>query len=135
MSRRKTILTELRENYCKGGLTEEEASSDPFLQFEQWLSEAVEAKVFEPNAMTLATSDTNSHPSARTVLLKGLDGDGFCFFTNYASRKARDLEANPRASLVIHWRELERQVIVGGTVDRTTEHSASKVRCSRDAFW
>ena len=128
MSERKTILAELRENYCKGGLTEEDAAPDPFLQFEKWLNEAVDAEVVEPNAMTLATADTDSQPSARTVLLKGLDESGFCFFTNYESRKARDLEANPRAALVIHWRELERQVIVNGTVSRTSEHE------SRDYF-
>jgi len=128
MSERKTILAELRENYCKGGLAEEDADPDPFLQFEKWLNEAVDAEVIEPNAMTLATADTDNQPSARTVLLKGLDESGFCFFTNYESRKARELKANPRASLVIHWRELERQVIVGGTVSRTSEHE------SRDYF-
>jgi len=128
MSKRKTILAELREDYCKGGLTEEEIDSNPILQFEKWLNEAVTAGVFEPNAMTLATANTDGEPSARTVLLKGLHEDGFCFFTNYESRKARDLEANPRASLVIHWRELERQVIACGTVRRTSEHE------SRDYF-
>lgn len=124
MSEHKVILGELRERYCKGGLAEEDAFPDPFVQFEQWLNEAVAAEIIEPNAMTLATADAAGQPSARTVLLKGLDSDGFCFFTNYDSRKARDLQANPKASLVLHWRELERQVIVRGTVTRTNERES-----------
>ncbi len=128
MSTRKIILSELRENYTKGGLAEEDASPDPFLQFENWLSQAIDAEVIEPNAMTLSTASAEGEPTSRTVLLKGLDEEGFCFFTNYGSRKARDLDANPRASLVIHWRELERQVIVRGKVSRTTEEE------SRDYF-
>ena len=124
MSNPKVILAELRERYRKDGLDEADADLDPFVQFEQWLNEAVAADLIEPNAMTLATADTEGQPSARTVLLKGLESDGFCFFTNYASRKARDLEANPKASLVFHWRELERQVIVRGTVTHTSEHES-----------
>lgn len=119
MSKHKVILAEMRERYCKGGLDEADAYPDPFVQFEQWLNEAVAADIIEPNAMTLATADAEGQPSARTILLKGLDSDGFCFFTNFSSRKARDLEANPKAALVFHWRELERQVIVRGTVART----------------
>ena len=121
MSKHRAILSELRENYSLGGLAEEDADLDPFLQFDKWLDEAMDAKVVEPNAMTLATADADGQPSARIVLLKGFDEDGFCFFTNYGSRKARDLEANPGASLVIHWRELERQVIIRGTVSRTSD--------------
>jgi pyridoxamine 5'-phosphate oxidase len=128
MSKHRAILSELRENYSRGGLTEEDAALAPFPQFDKWLDEAVDAEVVEPNAMTLATADADGRPSARIVLLKGLDEGGFCFFTNYGSRKARDLEANPEASLVIHWRELERQVIIRGTVSRTSEHE------SRDYF-
>ena len=121
MSEHKVILADLRERYCKGGLAEEEASPDPFVQFERWFEEAMAAGIIEPNAMTLATVDATGQPSARTVLLKRLDSDGFCFFTNYGSRKAQELEANPKASLVLLWRELERQVIVRGTVTRTSE--------------
>ncbi|NIP97310.1 MAG: pyridoxamine 5'-phosphate oxidase, partial [Akkermansiaceae bacterium] len=100
------------------------AHPDPFVQFEQWLNEAVIAEIIEPNAMTLATVNAEGQPSARTVLLKGYDDEGFCFFTNYGSRKARDLGANPRASLVFHWRELERQIIIRGTVSRTSERES-----------
>jgi pyridoxamine 5'-phosphate oxidase len=124
MSEHKVILAELRETYCKGGLDEAAAHPDPFVQFEQWLNEAVAANIIEPNAMTLATANAEGEPSARTVLLKGYDDAGFCFFTNYGSRKAQDLAANPAASLVFHWRELERQVIVRGTVTRTTQRES-----------
>ena len=124
MSAHKVILAELRERYCKGGLEEDDVYPDPFVQFERWLNEAVAADILEPNAMTLATANASGQPSARTVLLKGLDSDGFCFFTNYSSRKARDLEANPKASLVFHWRELERQVIVRGSVSRCNERES-----------
>lgn len=121
MSDHKVILAELRETYCKDGLEEENAHPDPYLQFELWLSEAVRANIVEPNAMTLATANAAGEPSARTVLLKGYDDHGFCFFTNYNSRKARDLAENPHAAMVIHWRELERQVLARGTVTRTSE--------------
>ena len=83
MSTRKIILAEMRENYTQGGLAEEDASPDPFLQFENWLSQAVDAEVAEPNAMTLSTASAEGEPTARTVLLKGIDKGGFCFFTNY----------------------------------------------------
>lgn len=124
MSDHRVILAELRETYCKGGLAEADAHPDPFVQFEQWLNEAVAADIIEPNAMTLATADKQGRPSARTVLLKGYDDGGFCFFSNHNSRKAQDLEANPHACLVVHWRELERQVIVRGPVTRTSERES-----------
>ena len=124
MSDHKVILAELRETYCKGGLAEADAHPDPFVQFERWLNEAVVAEIIEPNAMTLATANAQGHPSARTVLLKGYDDQGFCFFTNLGSRKAADLADNPKASLVLHWRELERQIIVRGTVSRTSERES-----------
>jgi pyridoxamine 5'-phosphate oxidase len=124
MSDHTVILGDLRAHYCKGGLQEADADPDPLVQFDRWLDEALQAELIEPNAMTLATSDLDGQPSARTVLLKGFDSAGFSFFTNYHSRKARDLEANPRASLVFLWRELERQVLVRGTVTRTTEEES-----------
>lgn len=124
MSEHKVILAELRETYCKDGLEEEHAHPDPFVQFETWLNEAVTANIIEPNAMTLATADAQGRPSARTVLLKGYDDQGFCFFTNYSSQKARELEANPHAALVLHWRELERQILIRGSVTRTSERES-----------
>ena len=131
MSKEKIRLADLRENYEQGGLTEAEIFADPFLQFESWLSEAIEAGVTEPNAMTLATANNEGEPSARTVLLKGLKDGSFSFFTNYNSRKGQDLEANPRASLVLHWRELERQIIIRGTVSRTTQEESQSYFQSR----
>jgi pyridoxamine 5'-phosphate oxidase len=124
MSDHKVILGDLRAHYGKDGLREADADPDPLVQFDRWLEEALQAEIPEPNAMTLATSDLDGQPSARTVLLKGLDSAGFSFFTNYHSRKARDLEANPKAALVFLWRELERQVLVRGTVTRTTEEES-----------
>ncbi len=106
----------LRIDYALAGLSEKDLAKDPFRQFDRWFQEAVAAQVLEPNAMTLATADETGQPCARTVLLKGVDGRGFVFFTNYESRKARELAANPRASLVFPWLAVERQVVVCGSV-------------------
>lgn len=111
-------LADLRKDYSLTGLLEKDLARDPFRQFEKWLEEAIAAKVIEPNAMTLATSTRDGRPSARTMLLKGVDGRGFVFFTNYESRKGRELAENGRASLVFPWLALERQVIVEGDVAR-----------------
>lgn len=123
------ILAEMRERYSRAGLDKSDVHADPFVQFHHWLNDAVAAEITEPNAMTLATADANGHPSARVLLLKGLDERGFCFFTNYGSQKARDLEANPHAALVFIWKQLERQVTVRGPVTRTNpEESDSYFR-------
>jgi len=111
-------LARLRREYERAGLRRAELSADPIAQFEKWLSEAGQAGVVEPNAMTLATVGAEGQPSARIVLLKALDPRGFHFFTNYDSRKGRDLERNPRAALVFLWKELERQVRVEGMTAR-----------------
>jgi pyridoxamine 5'-phosphate oxidase len=109
----------MRERYSRAGLEKSEVHADPIVQFHHWLNDAVAADITEPNAMTLATANADGHPSARIVLLKGLDERGFCFFTNYSSQKARDLDANPHAAMVFLWKELERQVTVRGSVSRT----------------
>jgi pyridoxamine 5'-phosphate oxidase len=109
-------ISQLRSDYKRGALDEEHASPDPFVQFGRWFDEAVAAKVNEPNAMTLATASAEGRPSARTVLLKGFDPAGFVFYTNYDSRKGKELAANPFASLLFFWPELERQVRIEGTV-------------------
>jgi len=109
-------LTDLRKDYSLAGLTEKDLARDPFRQFEKWFQEAEASKLVEPNAMILASATRDGRPSARTVLLKGVDGRGFVFFTNYESRKGRELDANPRASLVFPWFPFERQVIVEGAV-------------------
>jgi pyridoxamine 5'-phosphate oxidase len=114
-------LARLRVEYSQRALSEQEVHANPFRQFAQWLDEAVAAKAIEPNAMTLATATPDGMPSARVVLLKAIDGDEFSFFTNYLSRKGRELAENPRAALVFWWGELERQVRIEGTVRRGTE--------------
>jgi pyridoxamine 5'-phosphate oxidase len=98
-------------------LVETEVDPDPFRQFGAWFAEARAANVYQPDAMTLATATADGRPSARVVLLRGLDGRGFTFFTNYDSRKGAELAANPRSALVLYWAELHRQVRVEGPVE------------------
>lgn len=133
-------LADLRKDYSLAGLLEKDLARDPFRQFEKWFQEAEAAKLIEPNAMTLATATRDGRPSARTVLLKGVDGRGFTFFTNYESRKGRELADNARATLVFPWLALERQVTVEGAVSRVSpEESAayfhSRPRGSQLGAW
>jgi pyridoxamine 5'-phosphate oxidase len=104
---------------------------DPIVQFRAWMEEARAGGAQEPEALTLATAGEDGRPSARTVLLRGLDERGFRFYTNYASRKARELDANPRATLVFFWREISRQVIVSGDVERTSAADSDAYFASR----
>lgn len=113
-------IADLRREYSLARLDERDAAADPFAMFSEWFGQALEAAVHEPNAMTLATASANAEPSARLVLLKGVDTRGFVFFTDHRSRKAVELEANPRAALVFYWPELERQVRVTGTAERVS---------------
>ena len=114
-------LADLRKDYTQRGLSEADLLADPIAQFRVWFDQALAAGLAEPNAMTLATCTPDGHPSARVVLLKGLDERGLVFFTSYDGRKAQELAANPRASLVFYWAELERQVRIEGGVERTSE--------------
>src|SRR5947209_16307611 len=107
-------LADLRREYARYGLTEADASPDPFAQFRRWFEQALAAGVPDANAMALATAGPDGRPAARVVLLKGFDERGFLFFTNYQSRKGRELAANPRAALLFYWPDLERQVRVEG---------------------
>lgn len=109
-------LERMRESYDAGTLGEGDLAPNWWEQLERWVEEAVAAGVDEPNAMVLATADVDAVPSARTVLLKGLDESGLTFYTNHRSRKGQELEANPRAAVVIPWITLHRQVIVDGRV-------------------
>ena len=111
-------LADLRKDYLRARFDESDADPDPLAQFRMWFDEALKAELPEPNAMTLATATPDGFPSARIVLLKSVEHGGFTFFTNYESRKGRELAANPRASLLFHWVELERQVRIEGSVDR-----------------
>ncbi len=110
-------LADLRKDYTRAELDEGQADADPFKLFERWLSEAVQAQVPEPNAMTLATVGEDGRPSTRVVLIKGFDARGLVWYTNYASRKGRELAAHPVAALQFHWVELERVVRVEGRVE------------------
>lgn len=113
-------IADIRQEYMRAGLVEKDADADPLKQFDRWFHDALEAEVPLPNAMTLATATAAGRPSARAVLLKGVDAGGFVFYTNYASRKARELAANPHAALVFTWAELERQVRIEGPVERVS---------------
>ncbi len=114
-------LAHVRRTYESAGLDESMLAASWLEQFERWLTDAFEAGVFEANAVVLATADPEAHPSARTVLLKGVGPDGFVVYTNYTSRKGREALANPRAALVFAWIELHRQVVVTGRVERLTD--------------
>ena len=105
-----------RKDYMQAGLREAEVAANPIDQFTQWLTQAMEANMHEPYAMTLATVDADNRPSARVVLLRGVDTRGFVFFTNYESRKGQALAAYPLAALLFYWPELERQVRIEGVV-------------------
>jgi pyridoxamine 5'-phosphate oxidase len=124
-------FAELRQEYETHGLSEGDLAADPFAQFHTWFGQAVAAGLPQPNAMTLATATLDGRPSARMVLLKGLDAQGFVFFTNYESRKAGELEANPWAALVFFWVEFHRQVRVEGEIERVTARESDDYFASR----
>jgi len=113
-----------RTEYARAELTESTASADPLQQFGLWFDEAVAAAVPEPNAMTLATADASGQASARTVLMRDFGARGFSFYTNFQSRKGRELAANPRAALLFFWPQLERQVCIEGSVCRVPDAEA-----------
>jgi pyridoxamine 5'-phosphate oxidase len=132
-------IANLRIEYDVGGLSGGDLAADPLSQFQAWFDQALAAQVPEPNAMTLATTGPGGRPSARVVLLKGLDS-GFVFFTNYASRKGGELEALPYAALVFYWHLQHRQVRVEGRVERVSEaesdaYYASRPQGSRLGAW
>ena len=110
---------------------EADVAAEPYTQFQRWFDEALRAELSTPNAMTLATVAADGAPSARIVLLKGVDHGGFVFYTNYHSRKGRELAANPRAALVFHWTELEREVRIEGTVARVSAAESDEYFASR----
>ena len=133
-------LADLRKEYTRGGLLMDDAAADPIVQFRNWFEEAEASDVMEPNAMTLATASADGVPSARIVLLKGLDDGRFIFYSNYTSRKGKELDQNPRATLVFHWDRLERQVRVTGAVERlpeatSTAYFQSRPRSSQIGAW
>ena len=135
-----TDPSQLRVDYKRAALSERDAASDPFELFTRWFDEAVAAAIPEPNAMTLATVDAAGRPTARIVLMKGVDARGVVFHTNYDSRKGRDLAGNPRAALLFFWVDLERQVRIDGTAERVSAEDsdayfAARPRGSQISAW
>ncbi|HRD87574.1 MAG TPA: pyridoxamine 5'-phosphate oxidase [Accumulibacter sp.] len=133
-------LAALRKSYEKAELSEEASHADPLAQFAQWLGEAISAQLPEPNAMTLATVDQSQRPSTRVVLIKGYGAEGITWYTNYNSRKGRELAANPWAALQFHWVELERVVRIEGRVGKvdaaeSDAYFASRPLDSRIGAW
>jgi pyridoxamine 5'-phosphate oxidase len=112
------VVADLRKDYMLNGLSEADVDADPIRQFQAWFAQALTAGLAEPNAMTVATATPDGRPSARMVLIKGVDERGFVFYTNYESRKGQELASNPFAALVFYWAELERQVRIEGTVEQ-----------------
>lgn len=128
-------ITDLRKDYALKNLDEKDALADPLAQFSVWMDEALKSKLPEPTAMTLATAapaaDGRAQPTARIVLLKGFDARGFVFFTNYFSRKGRELAANPLAGLLFHWVELEREVRIDGRIEKVEAKASDAYFASR----
>ena len=124
-------IADLRKSYERAELDEHASHPDPLDQFRQWLQEAIDAQVPEPNAMTLATVDATLRPSTRVVLIKGLDERGIVWYTNYESRKGQALAGNPYAALQFHWVELERVVRIEGRVEKVSEQESDAYYASR----
>jgi pyridoxamine 5'-phosphate oxidase len=124
-------IQNLRQEYRAAELAESDVDKNPFIQFGKWFKEALDALLYEPNVMTLATADLTGKPSARILLLKGFDENGFVFFTNYSSKKGKDLQENPQASMVFFWPELERQVRIDGLITKVPEEVSSAYFHSR----
>ncbi len=121
----------MRQDYKKHSLEEKEVNPNPILQFEKWFQDAVDNKLNEPYAMTLATADQEGKPSARIVLMRNFDEKGFVFYTNYTSRKGNDILKNPNAALLFFWQDLERQVRIEGTLTKQTAEESDTYFASR----
>jgi pyridoxamine 5'-phosphate oxidase len=133
-------IADLRQNYTLAGLTETDLDSNPIQQFQFWFQQALAADLIEPNAMTLATATPDGKPTARIVLLKGVDEQGFIFYTNYESQKGQQLIANPYAALVFLWDKLERQIRIEGkarklSAEESLEYFHSRPKASQLGAW
>jgi pyridoxamine 5'-phosphate oxidase len=124
-------IASLRREYARQGLSEADLDADPVRQFQRWFEEALASNLPEPNAVILATATADGRPSARTVLLKGISGDGFVFHTNHSSRKAREIAENPRAALCFLWPELERQVRIEGRAEKISPEESDTYFATR----
>lgn len=133
-------LTALRREYSQAGLRREDLDADPMKQFELWFQQACDAQLQDPSAFSLATASAGGAPSVRTVLLKTFDAAGFVFFTNYGSKKAKDIEENPQVGMLCHWLPLERQVKITGRAERISgmesmKYFATRPRGSQIGAW
>jgi pyridoxamine 5'-phosphate oxidase len=117
-------IQNIRNEYLAASLSENDVDNDPIKQFEKWFNEALQAEIQEPTAMTLATATHDGRPSARIVLLKGFDSNGFVFYTNYLSRKGKEIAKNPLGSLLFFWGTLERQVRIEGTIEKVSKEDS-----------
>ena len=126
-----TDLAAIRKEYRLQSLSEKDVDANPIKQFEKWFQQALASGIEEPNAMTLATSTTDGKPSARIVLLKGIKENGFVFFTNYESKKGKQIHDNPFAGIVFFWKELERQVTIQGEIKKVSEQESDEYFASR----
>ncbi len=124
-------IADLRKSYERAELSEDASHADPLQQFDQWMKEAIKSEIPEPNAMTVATVAHNLRPSPRVVLIKGYDAQGIVWYTNYDSRKGRELAGNPFAALQFHWVELERVVRIEGVVERVSAEESDAYFKSR----
>src|SRR5690349_18171177 len=122
---------DIRKSYQRAELNDADVSNDPFELFNQWWKTALDANINEPNAMTLATVSKVGQPSARTVLLKGISNQGFEFYTNYESKKAKEMEQNPKVALLFFWKELERQIRIEGVVEKVSRERSKEYFQSR----
>jgi pyridoxamine 5'-phosphate oxidase len=124
-------IQHIRSEYNTASLSETEANTDPIKQFDTWFKEALDAEVQEPTAMTLATATTDGRPSARIVLLKGFDSNGFVFYTNYLSRKGKEISKNPLGALLFFWGSMERQIRIEGTIEKISKEESERYFHSR----
>jgi pyridoxamine 5'-phosphate oxidase len=124
-------IENLRQDYTAASLNETDVDANPMRQFDKWFNEAINYKVHEPNAMTLATASNDGRPSARIVLLKGFSDDGFKFYTNYLSRKGKEISKNPLGALIFYWGDMERQIRIEGTIDKLDKDYSEKYFHSR----
>lgn len=131
MSVKKETIENLRQEYSSEKLSKRDVAKDPIKQFGKWFKEAMDAGIYEPNAMTLATTSIDRKPSARIVLLKGYEDRGFLFYSNYLSAKGKEIAKNPVVALVFHWAELGRQVRIEGTVEKLSKEESERYFNSR----
>lgn len=124
-------LGDMRRDFHQSGIRRADLLSDPLMQFRHWLDEAIKTDIMDPTAMTLATADSQGRPSARIVLLKGLDDRGLCFYTNLQSRKARQIATNPQGALVFYWPQMDRQIRFEGAIEQVSREQSRTYFASR----